>query len=208
MYGNILLMELLFLTHGTSITPQYVFTSLSIGKLYYFRCYAYKGSTYSEFCEAGQAQTFPQFLLDGNTELWSDHKDAVYDGSNAVSRMVDKSGKNHHLDLFNGSPTKTATGILFDGVDDLLQTSFSFPRPQYAYLIMRYIVNNGKYFADGKTNLSGVLYQGADVAAATSLGYSRIYAGSNGPDSSAATKTGDFFYFRSTYGICRVKDIY
>ena len=128
-----------FLTHGTSITPQYVFTSLSIGKLYYFRCYAYKGSTYSEFCEAGQAQTFPQFLLDGNTELWSDHKDAVYDGSNAVSRMVDKSGKNHHLDLFNGSPTKTATGILFDGVDDLLQTSFSFPRPQYAYLIMRYI---------------------------------------------------------------------
>lgn len=91
-------------------------------------------------------ESFPPILNDGNTWVWV-NKDNVIESGGYVSQMTDLSGQDNHLlqaDV-NKQPTVTATGILFDGVDDLV-TAIPFtdiPVPVTHYVVVKRIGNIG-----------------------------------------------------------------
>ena len=85
----------------------------------------------------------PIILEDGNTVAWFDSTENITkDGSNFVSVWGDKSGLSHDLLQATGTnqPLWSAAGVLFDGVDNFMQTApFTFNKPEQLYVVLRQV---------------------------------------------------------------------
>lgn len=110
---------------------------------------------------------YPMCLYDGNTVAWYDSSDLTTitkDGSDYVSRWNDKLGSGHDLIQANGTkqPKWVVTdGVLFDGVNDALSTSFTYNSPQFIYLVLKQPTSKffGYIFSLTAGSNIGVLYQ-------------------------------------------------
>jgi len=107
----------------------------------------------------------PAVLRDGNTVAWYDYKDLptlTIDGANAVSRWNDKLGSGHDLLQATGTnqPLYTADGILFDGIDNFMDSSFIWTQYKTIYLILKQISwAKDFYIFDNYDTNTMVLYQ-------------------------------------------------
>lgn len=97
----------------------------------------------------------PAILKDGNTLAWYDYTNTetiIKDGSNKISRWNDLLGSGHDLLQANATkqPTLLASGVLFDGVDDVMSSEFTLTQPQAIYCIVKQLSwTNGDFFFDG-----------------------------------------------------------
>jgi hypothetical protein len=113
---------------------------------------------------SGAASGAETILADGDTIAWFDMAEAYVtkDGGNLVSQWSDRSGNDNHLTQATGAdqPLWSASGILFDGVSDFMQTAaMSESQP-----ITIYAVINPKTWTNGDRILdplstTGWLYQ-------------------------------------------------
>ena len=106
----------------------------------------------------------PSIISDGNTVAWFDAAvNITKDVSNFVSVWGDKSGLNHHLLQASGTnqPLWSADGVLFDGVDNFMQTAtFPLEQPEMIYIVFKQITwTDSERITDGFNNYSGNLYQ-------------------------------------------------
>lgn len=164
-------------------------TGLTPFTLYYWRLKAVnsKGTTYSE----GQTLTTvePAIISDANTVAWYDFATGITkDGSNFVSAWNSRIGTNHLAQATGtNQPLFTAAGVLFDGVDNYMQSpDVALTQPNFVYIVL-----NQKNWAatDCIISTAGLIRQ--DIATPGI----RIYAGSFiGPNNNLAL---------NTYGILR-----
>lgn len=111
-----------------------------------------------------EQSTIPAVLSDGNTVAWYDFEENVTaDESNYVSIWGDKSGNNNDLEQSNGSyqPLLTATGILFDGVDNTMKKVFTLNQPEMIYIVFKQITWTlyDRIFDGGVDQNTGTLQQ-------------------------------------------------
>lgn len=125
----------------------------------------------------------PGILSDGDTVAWFDADESYMtkDGGNLVSQWADRSGNANHLlqvGVDSIKPIWSAAGLLFDGVDDFMDSSFTLIQPEFIYIVFKQVTRPGtRYIFDGITSASGGLYQGiAPILVA--------YAGSASPNNS------------------------
>lgn len=109
-------------------------------------------------------KAYPDILLDGNTVAWFDYqKSVIKDGSDLVSVWGDNSGLDHHLlqSVEAKQPTLTSNEILFDGIDNILQSDlFALEKPEIVYMVVNQKSwNANDYIFDGKNINSGRLQQ-------------------------------------------------
>jgi hypothetical protein len=113
--------------------------------------------------------SFPAVLSDGNTVAWyiaNESSTITKDGSNLVSRWNDYLGSGHDLVQASGTlqPLWSASGILFDGVDNYMKAStFTLNQPEFIYMVLNYksyIADS--YCFDGNAVNSGGMYTGAN----------------------------------------------
>jgi hypothetical protein len=170
-------------------------TGLTADTAYVVKLVAYKGTHESTGISA-IGITNPAELYDSNLVAWFDYLSATADGSNHVTEWDDKSANAHHLTTVAGTPHKTATGILFDGVSDSLKSAnFTLNSPEYVYMVINYVTYTAGKFADGKTTNLGLLYQGG-VGAPVSLNQVSVYAGTTGYNSLSEILPGHYFILR------------
>jgi len=115
-------------------------------------------------------------LKDGNTVGWYEARDlttVTKDGSNHVTRWNDKLGSGRDFTIVGGTPHWSSTGILFDGVGDILTTdAFTLAQPTQIYIRCRQVTwTNNDVILDGKNIVTGVIYQ------QTSTPSIKLYAG-------------------------------
>lgn len=147
---------------------SYIRTGLTASTLYYYKIRYTRGGTYSAYCTPATATTststsYPIVIEDGNTVAWylaDDLTTITKDGSNFVSRWNDKLASGHDLIQVAGTnqPLWQSNGVLFDGVDNFMQTSnFTLNQPTFIYIVFKNITYMPwRYFFDG-TQGSGLL---------------------------------------------------
>ena len=84
---------------------------------------------------------FPAILEDGNTMLWVDFQKGITLDT-GVARWADQSGNGN--DLLQADPAKqpelTATGVRFNGIDNVLKTApFTLEQPEFIYAVFKVI---------------------------------------------------------------------
>ena len=110
--------------------------------------------------------SIPAVLTDGNTVGWyiaDDLTTITKDGANLVSSWNDKLASGHNLVQATGTnqPLWSSSGILFDGVDNYMQTAtFTLIQPEFIYIVINQIAWTSDHIIfDGYTTAGGLLYQ-------------------------------------------------
>jgi hypothetical protein len=105
-------------------------------------------------------------LQDGNTVAWYDFTDLstiTKDSNDFVSRWNDKLNSGHDLLQPIGSSQPkwvNSNGILFDGVDDWMDGSFTFSQPEFIYIVFKQLGwADPRYIFDGYNTDGGYLRQ-------------------------------------------------
>lgn len=128
---------------------------------------AYHGNLTITFTKTGTTATVTNNVAIANTAGWYAFGDgsATYvtkDGSDFVSVWKDLSGANHHLNQGTGTnqPKWESDGILFDGIDNFMNTAFAQSQPVYIYMVWKQITwtDNDRIF-DGNTVNTAMLHQ-------------------------------------------------
>ena len=111
----------------------------------------------------GFTSQIPPVLSDGNTVAWFDLLENITkDGSDFVSVWGDKSGNGNDLLQAVGTnqPLWSANGVLFDGVDNFMEDSFTYEQPEMIYIVVKQIVwGTADYIFDGFITNGGVFRQ-------------------------------------------------
>ena len=113
------------------------------------------------------ASIIPDIVYDGNTKAWYDYQDLTtitVDGAGRVFRWNDKLGSGHDLIQANGAdmPLLTATGVLFDGVSEVMRVGFLYSQPEQIYMAFRQVTFTAtNRFFDGFLANTGRLDQSA-----------------------------------------------
>ncbi len=106
-----------------------------------------------------------ELLADGNTVAWYTLYTQTKDAKNKVTSWTDSTGNGNHLLQADTSksPTASATGLLFDGVDDLMNaTAFTLVQPEFIYVVFRNVTwFNFDNIFDGNLAATGRLLQGS-----------------------------------------------
>jgi peptidoglycan/xylan/chitin deacetylase (PgdA/CDA1 family) len=138
----------------------------------------------------------PAILQDSNTVLWVDKNYGITaDVNNHVTAWADKSGLNHHLSNVTGTPHKTATGVLFDGVGDSLKANaFTLGVPEYIYIVVK--LSTPGWLFDGNTKGTGIGYWSGTAKSGLTLVYLRMNNGAQGPDTDLQTIMNEYFVAR------------
>jgi hypothetical protein len=95
---------------------------------------------------------------------WYIYNSGITVSGSGVSQWSDQSGSARHL--LQGTDAKRPAlqsdgSILFDGVDDFLQASFTLSQPETVYLLFRQVTwTQNEYIFDGGSNDSMILRQG------------------------------------------------
>lgn len=135
----------------------------------------------------------PDELLDGHTVAWYDYtaeSTITKDGSNLVSNWADKLGSGHDLIQATGSkqPLLQATGILFNGVDDCMQTqTFTWNQPYTVYIVLQQV----SWEADQRI-LDGFTANGIRLFQRTGTPNVALYAGVGYLETSSEFPVGSF----------------
>lgn len=114
---------------------------------------------------------------DGNTKGWyiADTDNFTTIGDTVISQWDDVSGNANHLlqSTSANRPHYTSEYVIFDGIDDYMDVSFTLEQPTTVYVVVM-VDNwgNSEAIFDGATSAGGLLY-----AHTTSLKY-QAYAGS------------------------------
>ncbi|HLD89528.1 MAG TPA: hypothetical protein VI911_00655 [Patescibacteria group bacterium] len=118
------------------------------------------------FYAAAAGAGYPAILDDGNTVAFYDSQllsTITKDGSNFVSRWNDRLGSGHDLIQATGTkqPLWSATGILFDGIDNFMKTAtFTINQPTFIYAVLKQITwTIADRIWDGNSADYGTLYQ-------------------------------------------------
>jgi hypothetical protein len=121
-------------------------TGLTAGTRYYYRIRAFSGTDYSVYTNVEDAvptlSIGPGGVVDTHTVAWfiaDDLTTITKDGSNFVSMWNDKMGTGHDLLQATGTnqPLWSATGILFDGIDNFMKcVAFTLIRPTKIYIVL------------------------------------------------------------------------
>ena len=144
-------------------------TGLEGSTLYYYRVRAVKNGYYSDYTTTESATTeagMPAVLSDANAIFvyeFDDLTTITKDGSNFVSRWNDKNLSGRDLIQATGSkqPLWTADGILFDGIDNFMQTAaFIWDQPEFIFIVFKLITwTNTRMVFAGNEQASGILWQ-------------------------------------------------
>lgn len=102
----------------------------------------------------------PAIISDGHTLGWWKFTDSnfVYTDINGlVSRVADALGSGHDfMQAFTAKqPLKTATGVLFDGVDDFMELSYTVNEPQNTWVVLKiktWIATTSVFGRNGKAD--------------------------------------------------------
>lgn len=139
-------------------------------------------TTYSEYSNVVNGTTWTAgeaIIRAGNTVAWYDSQllsTITKDGANLVSRWNDRLGSGRDLIQATGTnqPLWSATGITFDGIDNIMQTAaFVWNQPAFVYAVLKQITwTNGDGIWDG-IGLYGLLIQQNSVSPQI-----RLYVGS------------------------------
>lgn len=110
----------------------------------------------------GGGSTTPPILDDGNTVAWFD-MDLAYitkDGSDFVSVWADRTSNGNDLAQAVGTnqPLWTVDGVLFDGVDNFMDSSFVWEQPSTIYVVMEQVTwtANEVLFSNYEVGLIGL----------------------------------------------------
>ena len=112
----------------------------------------------------------PAIIRDGNTVAWYisnvlGAKGVVKDGADRVSRWNDFLGSGHDLIQATGADQglwSLANGVLFDGVSEFMQATFTYDQPEQIYIVFRQVTwTSNDVICDGSTVSSGILEQNA-----------------------------------------------
>jgi hypothetical protein len=151
--------------HATaSGAVSYPNTGLTLGLHYYYRVRAVREGLYTNYATANAWTTVSTLIGDGQTVgqyIADDLATITKDGSNYVSQWNDKLGSGHNLTgSGTAKPLWSADGVLFDGSNDLMQSTFTLVQPEYIYAVLR--IKRSQLYdmaLDGKTYQTAALGQ-------------------------------------------------
>lgn len=130
---------------------------------YYFRIKAENDAGTAYTAEFVQKTAEPAIISDGNTVGWYDFAIGITkDGSNFVSQWQSRIGSNHlNQSVGTNQPLLTATGVLFDGVDNFMKTgAFTFNQPAHIFLVINQKTwTASDRISEGIANNRALIYQ-------------------------------------------------
>jgi hypothetical protein len=157
-----------------------------------------------------QKNSSPSFLsTDGNTVAWYkyDELSTLVLSDSSVSEWKDYLGSGRDIQapvLGSAHPTLTSTGILFDGVNDMLSANFELKQPEFIYLVLNQItfdsyqkIFDGGYYANFGDTMS--LQQSPE--------FPNLVAGGGADVNIINSSIGEYFIFRGLYNSTNSKFI-
>jgi len=174
---------------SATVDVNFTITGLTPYTDYYYRVKAGSAAGTAYSTEFVQKTAEPAIISDGNSVAWYDYSSGITkDGSNFVSAWNSRIGTNHLAQATGtNQPLCTATGVLFDGIDNFMQSpNVALTQPNFVYIVL----NQKNWFAtDCFISTVGLIRQDTVTPGI------RIFAGSFlGPNNNLAL---------NTYGILR-----